>query len=103
MLAAEEPALADALLLLSYPLHPPNKPDQLRTAHFPSLRTPAVFVHGTKDPFGTIEELRTALQIIPVRTELVTLEGLGHDLARGRFYIDQLPRLLASTQAEHHP
>jgi predicted alpha/beta-hydrolase family hydrolase len=103
MLAAEEPALADALLLLSYPLHPPNKPDQLRTAHFPSLRTPAVFVHGTKDPFGTIEELRKALQIIPARTELVTLEGLGHDLARGRFDIDQLPRLLASTQAEHHP
>src|SRR5580692_9040924 len=87
MLAAEEPALADALLLLSYPLHPPNKPDQLRTAHFPSLRTPAVFVHGTKDPFGTIEELRTALQIIPARTELVALEGLGHDLARARFDI----------------
>jgi predicted alpha/beta-hydrolase family hydrolase len=102
MLAAEEPALADALLLLSYPLHPANKPNQLRTAHFPALRTPSVFVHGTKDPLGTIDEMRAALQIIPARTELVTLEGLGHDLARGRFDIEQLPRILASTQAEHH-
>ena len=52
MLAAEEPGVAEALLLLSYPLHPPNKPAQLRTAHFPQLRTPALFVSGTKDPFG---------------------------------------------------
>ncbi len=57
MLAAEEPGLVEALLLLSYPLHPPGKPAQPRTAHFPALRTPALFVHGTKDPFGTIEEL----------------------------------------------
>jgi predicted alpha/beta-hydrolase family hydrolase len=85
MLAAEEPALADALLLLSYPLHPPNKPLQVRTAHFPALRTPAVFAHGTKDPFCTIEEMRAALALIPAKTELVTLDGLGHDLARGRF------------------
>ena len=91
MLAAEEPALADALLLLSYPLHPPNKPDQLRTAHFPRLRTPAVFVHGTKDPFGTIEETRAALESIPAKTELITLSGLGHDLAQGRFDVAQLP------------
>ena len=103
MLASEEPALVDALLLLSYPLHPPNKPDQMRTAHFPALRTPSLFVHGTKDPFGTIDEIRAALQMIPARAELLALEGLGHDLARGRFDIGQLPGLLAATQAEHHP
>jgi predicted alpha/beta-hydrolase family hydrolase len=91
MLAAEEPALADALLLLSYPLHPPNKPDQLRTAHFPALRTPALFVHGTKDPFGTIDEMRAALELIPAKKELLALSGLGHDLAQGRFDVDQLP------------
>jgi predicted alpha/beta-hydrolase family hydrolase len=91
MLAAEEPALADALLLLSYPLHPPNKPDQLRTVHFPALRTPALFVHGTKDPFGTIEEMRAALELIPSRKELLALSGLGHDLAQGRFDVEQLP------------
>ena len=54
------PDLADGLLLLSYPLHPPNKPEQMRTAFFRELRTPALFVHGTQDPFGTIEELRVA-------------------------------------------
>jgi predicted alpha/beta-hydrolase family hydrolase len=91
MLAAEEPALADALLLLSYPLHPPNKPEQLRTAHFPALRTPALFVHGAKDPFGTIEEMQAALELIPVKKELLALSGLGHDLAQGRFDVGQLP------------
>src|SRR5271170_1237526 len=53
MLAAEEPGLAHGLLLLSYPLHPPTKPAELRTRHFPMLRTRTVFVHGTSDPFGS--------------------------------------------------
>src|SRR5208283_483441 len=52
MLAAECPQLAAALLLLSYPLHPPGKPEQPRTAHFPALRTPSLFVHGPRDPFA---------------------------------------------------
>ncbi len=103
MLAAEEPSVADALLLLSYPLHPPNKPDQLRIAHFPALRTPALFVHGTKDPFGTIAEIRAAIATIPAKTELLALDGLGHDLGRGLFDLARLPRLLAATEAEHHP
>lgn len=102
MLAAEQPALADALLLLSYPLHPPNKPEQLRTAHFPSLRTSCLFVQGSKDPFGTLEEMRVAIAPIPAKTELLILEGLGHDLGRGRFDVDRLPRLLAALQTEHH-
>jgi predicted alpha/beta-hydrolase family hydrolase len=80
MLAAEDPAVADTLLLLSYPLHPPRRPEQLRTAHFPKLLTPAVFIHGSRDPFGTIEEMRSALALIPARTELVEVEGAGHDL-----------------------
>ncbi|HLK52628.1 MAG TPA: alpha/beta fold hydrolase, partial [Candidatus Angelobacter sp.] len=46
ILAAEQPQLAAGLLLLSYPLHPPRKPTELRTAHFPQLNTPALFVHG---------------------------------------------------------
>jgi predicted alpha/beta-hydrolase family hydrolase len=85
MLAAEEPGLVEALLLLSYPLHPPGKAGQPRTAHFPALRTPALFVHGAKDPFGTIEELREALRMIPAETELITVEGAGHDLNRAKF------------------
>jgi predicted alpha/beta-hydrolase family hydrolase len=84
MLAAEAPEVAEALLLLSYPLHPPKKPAQLRTEHFPALRTRAVFVHGTTDPFGTIEELEAAIAAIPAATKLLTIAGAGHDLRRGR-------------------
>ena len=102
MLGAEEPGLAESLLLLSYPLHPPNKPDQLRTGHFPSLRTPSLFVHGTKDPFGTLDQMRIAIATIPAATGLLPLEGLGHDLGRGKFDLVQLPRLVAALQAEHH-
>jgi predicted alpha/beta-hydrolase family hydrolase len=82
MTAAENPGLADALLLLSYPLHPPNRPEQKRTAFFPDLRTPALFVHGSSDPFATLEELREAMALIPARTGLLAVEGAGHDLKR---------------------
>lgn len=80
MLVSEDPGLADGLLLLSYPLHPPQKPSQLRTAHLPKLRTPAFFVHGTRDPFGTIEEMKAALQLIPAAHALLEVDGAGHDL-----------------------
>ncbi|HOQ45536.1 MAG TPA: dienelactone hydrolase family protein [Bryobacteraceae bacterium] len=80
--ASEDPALADALLLLSYPLHAPQRPAALRAEHFPALRTPALFVHGTRDPFGSIEQIRDALTLIPARTELLAVEGAGHDLAK---------------------
>lgn len=85
MLAAEQPDLAQALLLFSYPLHPPGKPERLRTAHFPQLRTPCVFVHGTADPFGSPAELRDAVALIPAPTETIVVDGSGHDLKRGRF------------------
>ena len=65
MLAAERPDSADGLLLLSYPLHPPKRPQQMRTAYFPELRTPALFVHGARDPFGSLEELREAIAARP--------------------------------------
>jgi predicted alpha/beta-hydrolase family hydrolase len=80
MIAAERPDLADGLLLLSYPLHPPKKPDQPRTGFFPEWRTPALFVHGSRDPFGTLEELRGAMKLIPARVDLLAVEGAGHDL-----------------------
>lgn len=80
MLCAEEPDLVAGLLLLSYPLHPPRKPEQQRTQHLPDLRTPALFVHGTRDPFGSIAELEQALKMIPAKTKLLTVEGAGHDL-----------------------
>jgi predicted alpha/beta-hydrolase family hydrolase len=80
MLAATEPSLVAGLLLLSYPLHPPGRPAQLRTPHFPSLRTPALFVSGTRDAFGSIAELEAAIKLISAPTKLVPVEGAGHGL-----------------------
>jgi predicted alpha/beta-hydrolase family hydrolase len=81
LLAAGEPGLADALLLLSYPLHPPRRPEELRTAHLPGLRTPALFLHGARDPFGSLEEMTAAVALLPARSRLVGIEGAGHELA----------------------
>jgi len=80
MLAATEPEMAAGLLLLSYPLHPPKKPEQMRTAHFQNLRTPALFVSGTKDEFGTVEELTSAIKLMAARTELFSVDGAAHSL-----------------------
>lgn len=80
MAAAENSELAAGLLLLSYPLHPPHKPEQVRTSFFPDLRTPSLFVQGTADPFATVEELRAAVTMIPARIDLFVVAGAGHDL-----------------------
>ena len=92
MLCAEEPGLLAGLLLLSYPLHPPRRPDQQRTQHLPDLRTPTLFVHGTRDPFATTGELERAMKMIPARTKLLTVEGAGHDLGfKGKAKKEELP------------
>ena len=82
MVAASRSEIADRLLLLSYPLHPPKDPANKRTAFFPDLRIPALFVHGTRDPFASLEELRDAMALIPSRTDLLPVEGAAHDLRR---------------------
>lgn len=86
MLCSEEFGVAAGLLLLSYPLHPPRNPSQLRIQHLPRLRTPTLFVHGTRDPFGSILEMEHARSIVPALTALLPVEGTGHDLGyvRGR-------------------
>ncbi len=95
MLCTDEPGLLDGLLLLSYPLHPPRKPDQLRVQHLPKLQTPALFVHGTRDPFGSPEEMESALNLIPAKTRLLKIEGAGHDLGfKGKARQENLPALL---------
>lgn len=94
MLLASRPELADGLLLLSYPLHPPKRPNELRTAHFPDLRTPALFVHGVRDGFGSIDEMTAALKLIPARTELLAIDGAGHELLSKRNQ-DELPKKIA--------
>jgi uncharacterized protein len=88
MLAAETPDLVDSLLLFSYPLHPPGKPDRLRSEHFPRLRVPCLFVQGSADPFGTPAELAGAIKLIPGPTQLIPVEGAGHDLKHGRFDLE---------------
>lgn len=83
MLAAEEPGVAAALLLISYPLHPPAKPLELRTGHFPALRTPALFVQGSRDKFATHAELTEALAAIPGPSRIMPVEGAPHEIGRG--------------------
>jgi predicted alpha/beta-hydrolase family hydrolase len=91
MLAAAQPGLVERLLLLSYPLHPPKRPQELRTKHFPALQTPALFVSGTRDGFGSIAEMEASLKLIPARTELLQISGAGHELMTTRNR-DELPK-----------
>jgi predicted alpha/beta-hydrolase family hydrolase len=93
MLAAAEPGLVDRLLLLSYPLHPPQRPSELRTGHFPGLETPTLFVHGRRDGFGSIDELVAALKLIRARTELLPIAGAGHELMTKRNR-DEVPKMV---------
>ena len=101
MAAAERPGMADALLLLSYPLHPPNEREQLRTSFFADWRTPALFVHGSEDPFGSIPELENALKLVPAPVEVLPVERAGHDLKRaggmGEEILARLRRLASAT------
>ncbi|MFL0175654.1 MULTISPECIES: alpha/beta family hydrolase [Mycobacteriaceae] len=79
MVAAQGADLA-ALTLFSYPLHPPGKPERARTEHLGQIKVPTVFTHGTADPFGSIDELTAAAQLIPAPTELIEITGARHDL-----------------------
>jgi predicted alpha/beta-hydrolase family hydrolase len=79
ILVAGEPQLVSGLLLQSYPLHPPGKPKDLRTAHLPEISVPTLVVHGTTDPFASPQELAAARALIPARTATLEISG-GHDL-----------------------
>ena len=101
ILCAEQPDLVSALLLLSYPLHPPRKPEQQRTQHLPDLRTPTLFVQGTRDPFASIAEMVSALKMIPGKTKLFVVEGAGHDLGfKGKARREILPGQILSELTE---
>ena len=79
-MATAEGLPAAALVLISYPLHPPGKPDRLRIDHLPALAMPCLFISGTKDPFGTPAELEHHTAVIPGPVTHVWVEGKGHDL-----------------------
>ena len=80
MAAAEGLAVA-ALVLISYPLHPPGKPDRLRTSHFPDLRVPCLFVSGRRDGFAVPDELERETAVIPGAVTLVFIDG-DHSLRK---------------------
>lgn len=77
LLAAEGDSVA-ALVLLSYPLHPPGKPDKLRVEHFPDITVPTLFVSGTKDPFGTPDEIQEHAAAIAGPVDFVWIDGQAH-------------------------
>jgi uncharacterized protein len=94
-------ALPAGLLLLSYPLHPPRRPEQQRTAHLPDLCTPTLFIHGTRDPFASIAELEQAIKMIPAKIRLLAVEGAGHDLGfKGKATQPELPRQILTEFSE---
>jgi uncharacterized protein len=70
------------LLCMSYPLHPPKKPEKLRIEHLPNVTVPVLFISGSRDDFGTPDELRAHIAVVPGPAELLILEGKGHDLAK---------------------
>jgi uncharacterized protein len=71
------------LVCMSYPLHPPKTPEKLRIDHLPGIDVPSLFISGSRDEFGSPDELRTHLGTVAGPTELVLLDGKGHDLAKG--------------------
>ena len=99
MLAAAQPNIAHRLLLLSYPRPPPQRPQDLRTSHFPQLHPPSLFVHGARDGFATLDELQTAVQLIPALTQLLSISSAGHELLTRRNR-DELPQRIVEALLE---
>lgn len=79
-MAVAEGLAARGLILLSYPLHPPGKPEKLRTEHFPAIGVPCLFVSGDRDPFGKPDELLEATAAISGPVSHHTVVGGGHDV-----------------------
>jgi uncharacterized protein len=81
-MAVADGLAAKALVLICYPLHPPGKPDRLRTEHLPRINVPCLFLSGTKDQFGTPDELTAATSLIPGPVTHVWVDGADHSLRR---------------------
>lgn len=78
----DDPLDVAGVVLISYPLHPPKKPENLRTEHLSRIATPVLCVSGTKDNFGTPEELTKAFAVVPGPVRWVWIENGRHELAR---------------------
>ena len=79
-MAVAEGLPAAGLVLIAYPLHPPGRPDRLRTEHLPAITVPCLFLSGTRDPFGTPDELEAWTATIPGPVEHVWFDGARHEL-----------------------
>lgn len=100
MVVAAGQAPVDVLTLFSYPVHPPGKPERVRTKHLPGIAVPTVFTHGTADPFGTLAQVRSAAAMVSAPTEVVEITGARHDLGSktldvARLAVDAALRLSA--------
>jgi predicted alpha/beta-hydrolase family hydrolase len=91
--AAGAPEVA-GLVLLGYPLHPPGKKDQLRDKHLPQIEAPMLFVQGSRDAFGTPQELQPILEKLKVPAELYEVAGGDHSF--------KVPKSAGVTQADVH-
>ena len=78
----EDPLLVAGLVLVSYPLHPPKKPDALRVEHLPRVTVPTLCVSGTKDNFGTPQELEDAFAVVPGAVTWSFIDNGRHELAK---------------------
>jgi predicted alpha/beta-hydrolase family hydrolase len=90
------------VVLLGYPLHPPGQPLKLRAAHLARVRAPMLFVQGSRDAFGTPDELAPILAGLPARTRLYVVDGGDHSFAVGRV-IDRSPGGPARARAKAAP
>ncbi|MFZ0664602.1 MAG: alpha/beta family hydrolase [Acidimicrobiales bacterium] len=81
-MAVAEGLPAAALVLVSYPLHPPGHPEKSRIEHLDKIKVPCLFVSGTRDAFGTPQELESATALIPGAVSHVWIEGGDHGLRR---------------------
>ena len=79
---ADDPLDVAGLVLVSYPLHPPKKPKNLRTEHLPRITAPVLCVSGTKDNFGTPEELQSAFEVVPTPVTWHWVDNGRHELQR---------------------
>ena len=80
-MAVAEGLPARGLVLVSYPLHPPGRPEKLRSEHFPRLRLPCLFISGSRDAFASPGELEEATSVIPGPVALTVVDG-DHGLKR---------------------
>jgi len=91
---AATPDRVAGLVLLGYPLHPPGRPDKLRSKHLPKITVPMLVVQGSRDTFGTPEELRPILKPLKAPAELYVVEGGDHSF--------KVPKRGAPPQAQVH-